>query len=176
METYADIRKLLAASFGSPRQTLLGTVLEVDAAGRTCTVDDDGAVYYNVRLQCVTGGDTGLLLVPAAGASVLAVRVENSEEWMVIGCDRLESARIDVGGSSMEVTSGGIAFNGGTLGLVKIDALVSWMGQVHADLQKLTTLLSISAVAGNGAPLGIAFTPSTPEPVRANFEDTAVKH
>ena len=167
METYADIRRLLAASFGAPRQTLLGTVMEVDAAGRTCTVDDDGAVYYGVRLQCITGGNAGLLLVPATGASVLAVRMEKSEEWAVIGCDRLESARIDAGGRSIEMGSGGIVLNDGTLGLVKVDALVGWMAKVYTDLTTLASALKA---------VGVPFQPATPMPVRTDFEDTAVKH
>ena len=167
MESLSTWREQLALSFGPPRQTLLGTVRDVDTESRTCTVEDDGALYYGVRLQCITGGTAGLLLVPANGASVLAVRVEKSEDWMVIGCDRLENVRIDVGGKSIGMTSGGIVLNGGELGLVKIDALVGWMAKVYADLNALATAL-------NG--VGLTFRPTTPLPARTDFEDTAVKH
>lgn len=44
------------------------------------------------------------------------------------------------------------------------DTLLDWMTWVYADLQTLTTLLASSPVAGNGAPLGVIFTPATPAP------------
>lgn len=166
----------MARSFGAGQPTLLGKVTEVDADSRTCTVDDGGAVYYGVRLQCVTGGDRGLVLFPAVGAYVLAVRVEGSGQWAVLCASETESWRMDIGDMSVEMDGGAIVFNGGSLGMVKIDRMVEWMEAVHNDLQALVTLLSTSPVAGGGAPLGITFTPATPEPVRENFEDTAVKH
>ena len=70
----------------------------------------------------------------------------------------------------------GFTFNDGTVGAVCADKLVEWMSKVYSDLQTLITLLSTSPVAGNGAPLGVVFTPSTPSPNLADFTDDAFKH
>lgn len=176
MATYSEIRQQLAESFGGVRPTMLAKVTEVDKDSRTCTVDDDGAVYYGVRLQCIAGGNAGLVLFPPVGACVLAVRVEKSEEWAVIAASEIESWRIDAGKRSVELDGGAVVFNGGSLGLIRIDRVMEWMDKVYNDMQSLITLLSSTAVAGNGAPLGAVFTPTTPKPVRDDFEDTAVKH
>lgn len=167
METYNDIRQQIAGAFGARRPTMLGVVKDVDTTARTCTVEDDGVEYYDVRLQSVAEGNGGVLLVPATGAHVLAARIEQSEEWMIIGCDRITSLQFKAGEKELSFDREGFVFNSGSLGLVKIDKLIDWMGKVYADLVSLGTELKA---------LGVPFVPTTPVPVRTELEDTTVKH
>lgn len=166
MDEYQNIREKLGALMAS-RQTILGIVRQVDTEKRTCTVEDDGALYYGVRLQCVTGGKSGILIVPALGASILAARIERSENWMAVSCDRAESLLVVAGDKSIMLQQDGIVFNEGVSGMVRLDELIGWMANVYADLNTLASLLK---------PLGVPFQPTTGIPDRSRLEDTTVKH
>lgn len=179
MDAYSRIRQEMARSFGAGRPTMLGKVTEVDREGRTCTVDDGGAVYYGVRLQCVAGGDRGLVLFPAVGAYVLAVRVENGGQWAVLCASETESWRMDIGDMSVEMDGGAIVFNGGTVGATKTDVLTQRLNALERQCNSLLTTLSGITVPPEG---GLAFAPlfsditALPETKMEEIEDTAVKH
>jgi hypothetical protein len=88
----------------------------------------------------------------------------------------VERVCIKIGSITVDIDDKGVVFNGGGLkGLVKIDAMVEWMGKLHGDLTTLQGLLSASPVAGNGAPLGIIFSPTTPAPQVDSFENKKIK-
>lgn len=176
MITPEEIRNRLAASFASLPGTILGTVKSVDSVERTCTVDNDGIDMPSVRLQCITGSDKGMVLFPKPDSYVLVVRIENTDEYGIALTSEIESFEMTVGQMSVSVEENAITFNGGKVGMVKLDQLINWMQNVYNDLQKLTTLLASSPVAGNGAPLGIAFVPVTVNPEQSVFEDTKIKH
>ena len=79
-----EIRQRLAENFGRKPVTVLGKVVSVDKAERTCVVDDDGVKMYGVRLQCITEGESGVLVRPKVGAMVLIVDIEGTGEYMVV--------------------------------------------------------------------------------------------
>lgn len=167
-KTDQEVRELLARFIGSNRPTMLGTVKDVDKTENTCTVDDDGVEWLGVRLRSITGENNGIVAYPKKGAYVLCVKVEDSEDWAVIKATEYES---------IQMTIESLVINGGDNGgLLNIDAMISWMQKVYADLQTLKTQLSTSPVAGNGAPLALVFNPTAPNPVKSDFEDTKIKH
>ena len=176
MTTEADIRRLLNEYTTRGATTVLGRVTDVDAEKRTCTIDDDGVSIYNVRLQSITGGKAGVVMKPKTGSYVVAIDVEGRGDWAVVLTTEVESIEIKIEERSVTMNAEGVIFNGGRHGMVKVDEMTRWMELVHQDLQTLTTLLSTSTVAGNGAPLGIAFVPKTTKPEQSTFEDTTIKH
>lgn len=176
MTTEADIRRMLDDYCGRGATSVLGRVMDVDAESRTCTVDDDGVSIYDVRLQGATGGNAGVLMTPKVGSYVVAIDVEGRGDWAVVLTTEVESIDIRIGERSVTMDADGVTYNGGSLGMVKVDEMTRWMEMVHQDLQTLTTLLSTSPVAGNGAPLGITFVPKTAKPNQSTFEDTTIKH
>lgn len=147
---------------------MLGTVKDVDKTENTCTVDDDGVEWLGVRLRAVTGDNNGIVAYPKQGAYVLCVKVEDSEDWAVIKATEYESIQMTI--ESLVIN------NGDNGGLINIDAMISWMQKVYADLQTLKTQLSTWPVTGNGAPLALVFNPTAPNPVKSDFEDTKIKH
>ncbi len=158
-KTEAEVRELLARFVGSNRPTMLGTVKYVDKTENTCTVDDDGVEWLGVRLRSITGENNGIVAYPKQGAYVLCVQVEDTEEWAVIKATEYESIEMTI--ESLVINSGD---NGG---LVKIDAMISWMQKVKTDLTTIST-----AMKGLGVPVVI----TTDQPVKSDFEDTKIKH
>ena len=77
----------------------------------------------------------------------------------------------------VEVKSEKIEINGGNLGgMVKVEEMVNWMAKLYGDLQTLKTQLSTHITAGNGAPLGLIFNPSTPNPQVKTFANEKITH
>lgn len=174
--TEADVRKLLKNFIGEQDFTLLAKVTAVDENALTCTLDNDGVEIFDVRIMPVTGNANGIRLIPKLESYVLACKIENSEQYMINGCSEIDKWLLTINGKKLSVTTDGFVFNDGEKGLVKIDKMISWMQKVYTDLQTLKTLLSVTPVAGNGAPLGIVFTPGTNNAVQSDFEDTLIKH
>jgi hypothetical protein len=167
MWTENEVRQLLSQFIGVNKPTILGTVKTVDKDECTCVIDDDGTEMHGVRLRPITGENSGIVKYPKVGAFVLAVKIEETEEWMVVSANLYDSILINVDS---------IVMNNGENGLVKITEMISWMQKVYTDLQTLKTSLSTFPVAGNGAPLAMVFSPTTPNPKKSDFEDTKIKH
>ena len=166
--TEDEVRRLLAQFIGINKPTLLATVKSVDKTENTCIIDDDGSEIPSVRLRAITGENNGIVGYPKQGAYVLCVKVEDSDEWSVIKASEYES---------IEMTIESLLINGGDLGgLVKIEQMISWMQKVYNDLQALKTQLNTWPVVGNGSPLALVFTVTTPQPVKSDFEDIKIKH
>lgn len=103
MWTDDDIRRMLAglaAEYGPP-PTLVARVKDVNRNDSTCTLIDDETEYYNVRLAPVTGTNKGYVQIPKAGSIVLAVKVEDSDEWAVIACTEIEQIQVIVNDESL---------------------------------------------------------------------------
>ena len=166
--TEKEIREKLAGFFGSPASTLIAVVKSVDKTERTCVLSDEEIDYFDVRLQPVTGGTTGGVIFPKIGCVAIAVKIEDTDEWVLIGASEYES---------IEISIDNLKINGGNLGgLLKIDKMIEWMGKVYADLQMLKTQLNTWPVAGNSAPLALVFNVTVPNPVKSDFEDTKITH
>lgn len=91
----------MAAKHG-PLQTLLAEVVSVDEAAMTCVIREDGVDVYDVRLRPVLNGKESLTIFPKVGGYVLASRIEDDEEWMVIAVDEMAKFRIVAGDTIYE--------------------------------------------------------------------------
>lgn len=147
---------------------LVGTVKSVE--GESCTVAVGELELDEVRLTAANDGADGkLLITPAVGSTVLLTDLSGGtlRDLAVVAF-----AKVD----KIEATCGQIALNGGEKGgLVNIEQLKQWMGNVESDLAALKTLLQTSPIAGNGAPAAMVFNPRT-QSVASNIEDTKIKH
>lgn len=166
--TEKEIREKLAGFLGNPAATLIAVVKSVDKMERTCVLSDEEIDYFDVRLQPITAATTGGVIFPRVGTVAIAVKIEDTDEWMMISAAEYES---------IEISIDSLKINGGNLGgLIKIDKMIDWMGKVYTDLQTLKTQLNTWPVAGNSAPLALVFNVTVPNPVKADFEDTKIKH
>jgi hypothetical protein len=98
-----QIRKALgdfAASFG-PAPTTIGTVASVGE--RTCILTVDDLDYPDIRLSPVIDGTEGLTIFPKVGTMAMAIRIEEADEWMLIGCQEIDKYRLVVGDLVFEV-------------------------------------------------------------------------
>ena len=154
------------------------TVDAVDEQARTvdCTPIDESAPLPGVNLQANQGSKEGVVMIPAVESYVVVAFLSGATAVVVL-CDKIDKMLFKTGNITVEIAEQGIVLNDGALGgLVKVESMVGWMQKVYSDLQTLQSLLAIAPVAGNGAPLGAVFTPSTPAPVAGNFENEKVKH
>lgn len=95
MYTENELRQMLArfTRGNSGATTMVGTVVEVDTAKCTCTLNDT-VDYYDVRLAATEGANKGLLIVPAVGSKVIAVKIEDGDGWAVIAYTEIEKIQI----------------------------------------------------------------------------------
>lgn len=157
--TEQEVRGLLAKFIGKNAPTMLAKVTEVNKSDSTCTLTDDGAEYPEVRLQAVVGESKGIVCYPAIGALALAVKIEDTDEWMLLSATKYDS---------IEISIESLVINGGKLGgLVKIEELINWMNKVKIDLTAISTSLNS---------LGYPVTITTPLPNKYGLEDTNFKH
>ena len=154
MSKLSEAIKKLAAS--GLMACMNGEIISVDKTEMTCEVsfgDEDSVV---ASLVC---GDKkkGIVQVPKVGSNVVVMFYSPTVAFVVM-VDEVDE----------------ILINGGENGgLVNVEELKSWMSNVESDLSTLKTLLSTSAVAGNGAALGIVFNPVTKN---TEIEDKTIKH
>lgn len=156
---------------GGTKGQSLFTAKVLSTDGETCCVDADGLVLSDVQLRAVVNGEeSGILITPKTGSYVTVADL--SGDWtrmVVVGFSEVEKIEVNADDK--------IIFNGGqNKGLVKVEKMVDWMQKVYNDLQTLTVLLSSSPVVGNGAPLGIVFTQTTPSPVIDDFQNKDITH
>ena len=159
-----------AAARGEQMYLRLCLVDGVDESRRTvaCTPVDGGAALTGVNLQATESQAAGVVVFPKVGSHV-AVGYYDRNNAVVILADEVDKIAVDAHKA--------IIFNGGqNKGLVKVDAMAGWMAKVHSDLQALKALLMATPVAGNGAPLALAFNPQTPAPQTGDFENDKIKH
>ena len=110
MPTYEEIRQgmeQMAKKVG-PESSNIAKVKSVDESKATCVLmDDDGLEYFDVKLRPVESENKSFVLVPKVGTFVLAVRVEDQDEWMVIAADEIEKVGYYVGGVVFEIDAEG---------------------------------------------------------------------
>ncbi|MES2238855.1 MAG: hypothetical protein V4497_01220 [Bacteroidota bacterium] len=107
MPTPEQLRESLAemAKKHGPAVSNIAKVKSVDEAKAICVlVDEDDQEFFNVRLRPVLSDKKSFILVPKVGSYVLAVRVEDDEDWMVIAADEIEKIGYYVGDTILELT------------------------------------------------------------------------
>jgi hypothetical protein len=107
-----QIRQLLderAARVG-PSPTMLATVTSVDADEATCVLYDEETAldYYDVRLRPVLNGKESITIFPKVGSWCLAVRLEDTDEWMIVACSEADKWRLKIGESIIEQDATGL--------------------------------------------------------------------
>lgn len=107
MATIAQIRERIeemAKSHG-PAVSNIAKVKSVNENLATCVLEDeDGQEILNVRLRPVLSGKKSFIQIPKVGTYVLAVRIEDDEDWMVIACDEVTKISYTVGDVVFELT------------------------------------------------------------------------
>lgn len=91
--TLENIREQLQQMAGSvgPAVSNIAKVKSVDESKATCTLEDeDGQEILEVRLRPVLSGRKSFLQIPKVGSFVLAIRIEDDSDWMIISCDEVE--------------------------------------------------------------------------------------
>ena len=103
-EQIRDGLKKMAESHG-PAVSNIAKVKSVDETKATCTlVDDDGQEYFDIRLRPVLTANKSFILVPKVGTYVLAIRVEDDDDWMIIAADEITKIGYYVGQTVVEFT------------------------------------------------------------------------
>lgn len=112
MELDEQIRsgiKRLAEAVG-PVATMLAKVISVDTEAKTCvlleTIGEDEIEIPEVRLRPVLNGKESITIYPKTGSYVLAVRIENDEQWMVLAVDEAERINYKTDNSEFEMSNG----------------------------------------------------------------------
>ena len=140
MATAAQIREAFEkmAKEGGPAVSNIAKVKSVDETKATCVlIDEDGQEFFNVRLRPVLTGNKSFILVPKVGSYVLAVRVEDDEDWMVIAADEIEKIGYYIGDTIFETDSTGFSFKKENESLKKL--MVDLLGAIKAMSFTLTT-------------------------------------
>jgi hypothetical protein len=107
MPTAEQIRERLKEMAGEhgPAVSNIAKVESVDEAKATCTLlDEDGQEFFNVRLRPVLSGNKSVILVPKVGSYVLAIRIEDDDDWMVIAADEITKIGYYIGDTIVELT------------------------------------------------------------------------
>lgn len=172
MKGSQELIETLREVMNIPEQIILGDVISVDTGNQTAKIklDDSGNVTYTIRLKAIIdGNETGFVVFPEDGAKVLAAKIYNLDNYVMITCSKVR-----------EVWIRGKA-NGN---LMNISSVVSRLNDLENDIKAVqTSLRSWTPVSNDGgAALKTYFTTNyttqyvtstTPE---SDYEDTKVKH
>ncbi len=104
MSNEQDIREGLAkmASKYGPQDSNIAKVKSVDETNNTCTlIDDDGLEIYNVRLLPIVAENQSIIMIPENKSLVLAIRIENTEQWMVLRATKIKKIQVQAGGEDL---------------------------------------------------------------------------
>lgn len=178
MDKPAQIREALKRMAGEvgPQFSMLAQVKSVSEDDFTCDLYDDesGLDFFDVRLRPVIDGKESLTIIPKVDSWVLAIRLEDSDDWMIIAVGEAEK---------FHLKCDQIVINGGSKG-----GLVNWPdAKEQHDLVKqfITAVKEVCGTPitepGNGAPSAFqaalnSAVSSIQTPTFNNLEDTKVKH
>lgn len=140
MATEEQIRQGLRkiAKNDGPAVSNIAKVKSIDETKATCVLEDeDGQEIFDVRLRPVLTGNKSFILVPKVGSLVLAVRLEDDDDWMVIAADEIERIGYYIGNTIFEIDSTGFLLKKENETLKKI--MVDLVGAVKAMSFTLTT-------------------------------------
>ena len=153
-EQIRDGLKKMAEAHG-PAVSNIAKVKSVDETKATCTlIDEDDQEYYNVRLRPVLSGKKSFILVPKVGSYVLAIRVEDDDDWMIIAADEVTKIGCYVGSTIFEINEGFLLKKENeTLKALMVDFIgavknmsfqVSTVGSATAQTGTTNTLLNLA--------------------------------
>lgn len=126
------------AKKSGPAVSNIAKVKSVDETKATCIlIDEDGQEIFNVRLRPVLSDKKSFILVPKIGSFVLAVRVEDDDDWMIMAADEIEKIGYYIGNTIFEIDSTGFLLKKENETLKKI--MVDLIGAIKAMSFTLTT-------------------------------------
>ena len=89
----------------APPVTNIAKVKSVNENAGTCVlVDEDNLELNDVRLRPVISDNKSRLEVPEVNSYVMAVRIEDGDEWMIIACDKIAKVIYTVGTITFELS------------------------------------------------------------------------
>lgn len=151
-----DIRNSLRRIVGSSDNVfVIAKVDKVDGVMVDVTpVDDDLAPICGVRLKA-TDADDGLVMVPKVG-SVVIVAMMSEVDGCVAMWSEIESVKLIIGDSKVEMTGDKVVFNGGeNKGLVIAEKVAAKIEALEKDINSLkqATTTWVPAPMDGGAAL-----------------------
>ena len=158
MATPEQIREKLKemAKVHGPAVSNIAKVKSVDETKATCVlVDEDGQEIFNVRLRPVLSGNKSFILVPKVGCFVLAIRVEDDDDWMIIAADEITKVGYYIGASIFEIDNTGFLLKkeNETLKKIMVDLItaiksiqltVSTTGTATAQTGQTTSVVNLA--------------------------------
>ena len=137
----AEGLRKIAQQYGGGGLLQGATVKTVHADKFTCDVETDNEDELpGVLYKSVSGGNVDVIFQPAVDSKVFIMQIADSDEWVVLKFGTIDKVFIKVGDSSLLITTDSIEMNGGSLGgMVKLEALVSVINAIKADLNNLKT-------------------------------------
>ncbi len=79
------------AGASGPAVSNIAKVKQVDEKNAVCILEDeDGQEILDVRLRPVLNQKKSFLQIPKVGSFVLAIRIEDEDDWFIIACDEVE--------------------------------------------------------------------------------------
>lgn len=165
------VKKLRAIVGKEPFQTFVAKVTKVD--GATCTVQRlfDDMELDEVRLNCHSTENEGVVIVPETGSMVLITSIDG-RCWFVSQCSKVEKITIDA-----TTSPNGIVINGGNNhGLVNIDDLTQKLNELVNTFNSHTHNVETTGTAE--AQSGTSAVPSTVASQfdKSFYEDTNITH
>ncbi|SIT25650.1 hypothetical protein SAMN05421786_11547 [Chryseobacterium ureilyticum] len=100
--------------------TNIARVKSVNENEGTCVlIDEDDQEYLEVRLKPVLSDKNSFIQIPKIGSFVLAIRIEDDEDWMIIASDEVDKFLWNVGETKLELTDK-ILIEAGNQNLLKL--------------------------------------------------------
>ena len=158
MATAEQIREKLLemAKSTGPAVSNIAKVKSVDQQKAICVLEDeDGQEIFDVRLRPVLNGKKSFLQIPKVGTYVLAIRIEDDDDWMVIACDEIDKMIWYAGSAIFEMDDTGFLLKKENetlkkimLDIVKavksIQLLVTTTGTAAAQTGQTTSVVNIA--------------------------------
>ena len=165
------------------KQILTGIAKEV--GNTTCTVErEDAPTLYEVRLNAIDDDlQSNVTIYPVDGSSVIVAIIEGLKtESVLIKCSEVAQVKIKIGEQTLIMNKDGVIFNGGEIGLAKVDTLTEKINAIENDINKLKTAFRtwVTVPSDGGAALKLItaswFASVLPITTQVQLEDTKIKH
>ncbi|MBA4133343.1 MAG: hypothetical protein C0525_01330 [Flavobacterium sp.] len=113
MPTPEELRGALEemAKQRGPAVSNIARVKSVDENNATCVlIDEDGQEFFEVRLRPVLNDNKSVMIIPKVNSYVLAVRVEDDDDWFIVGYDQIEKVGYYINNTVFEFDATGFKF------------------------------------------------------------------
>ncbi|PXY44529.1 hypothetical protein [Flavobacterium hydrophilum] len=130
-----------------PAVSNIAKVKSVDENKALCVlIDEDDQEILDVRLRPVLSEKKSFILVPKVGSYVLAVRVEDDDDWMIIAADEVTKVGYYIENTIIEVDASGFLFQKENETLKKI--MVDFLAAIKSMSFQVNTTGTASAQSG----------------------------